>query len=389
MNKNFSGNKSIQSQSVLQIQLTNIHDKIHQIEKTKNNQCKNKPRIKQYNKTQNINQNNKQKKKNNKAYFKTKSKSRPNQKKLSFSKSDENLINSQRIQSFNQNQKNNNKNKKNVNNNKINIFPQPCSLDKKTESDITNLNVFRPCKSNQKNIKNIAKNNDSKNNIKSNTYETNFENLKYIPLNDTSSLFNALQNSYVIYKVFEEKFLKKNNFEIDAKTLEIITKNSEACKELRDQKFWILYVEYLINNNLLTNEKQFLSVINEAFSYMGYDCAQLRTYYLQKIKKYSPCFLHNGSFDQSDDVYFSKLNKSTYNFIKSQKEVNSSNVKLKSTNKKKLYKLIFDDEDNNNNIIFNDENKAENGMKENNISIGNKDTGIDEKEFDIIDNSGK
>ena len=386
MNKIFSGNKSTQSQSVLKIQLKNMNDKIHQIEKTKNNYCKNKPKIKQYNKTQNINKNNKLKKKDNKTQFKAKSKSRSNQKKLSLSKSDENIINYQRMQSFNHKQKNNNKNKKIVNNNKINIFPQPCSLDKKTESDITHLNNFRLCKNNQKNIKKISKNNDSKNNITNNTCTTYFENLKYIPLNDTSSLLNALQNSSVIYKVFEEKYLKKNNFAIDAKTLEIITKNAEACKELKDQIFWILYAEYLINKNLLTNEKQFLSVINEAFSYMEYDCAKLRTYYLQKIKKYSPCFLHDGSFDDNDDVYFSKLNKSTYNFIKSQMGVISSNIELKSANQKKIYKLIFDNEDSNNNTS-NDENKAENGMKENDISIGNKDTGIDEKEFDITDNS--
>ena len=107
MNKNFSGNKSIQSHCVLQIKLTNKHDKIHQIKKTKNNQYKNKPRIKQHNKTQNINQN-KQMKKNNKAHFKTKSKSRRNQKNYLYQKVMI-IIYSQKIQFFNQNQKRENK----------------------------------------------------------------------------------------------------------------------------------------------------------------------------------------------------------------------------------------------------------------------------------------
>ena len=75
--------------------------------------------------------------------------------------------------------------------------------------------------------------------------------------------------------------MKKNNFEINKTTLELITKNAEASEQLHEQKFWILYIEYLINNNLLINEKQFLSVINEAFSYMTYsNCTQLRIYYL-------------------------------------------------------------------------------------------------------------
>ena len=71
---------------------------------------------------------------------------------------------------------------------------------------------------------------------------TNFENLKYMPLNDISSLFNAWQNASVIYKTFEEKLLKKNDFEIDTKTLGIKTKNAQASKELNNQRFWILYI---------------------------------------------------------------------------------------------------------------------------------------------------
>ena len=172
----------------------------------------------------------------------------------------------------------------------------------------------------------------------------NFENLKYVSLEDTNALFTAWQNCSMIYKIFEEKIMKKNDFEINKNTLELITKNSEACKQLNDQKFWILYIEYLINNNLLISEKQFLTVINEAFSYMTYNCTQLRVYYLQKIKKYAPVFLPDGTFDDSDEAYINKLNQETVNFIKRQKGVNSSNVKLKSANKGKNCKLENDSE---------------------------------------------
>ena len=172
----------------------------------------------------------------------------------------------------------------------------------------------------------------------------NFENLKYISLEDTEALFTAWQNCSMIYKIFEEKIMKKNDFEINKTTLELITKNSDACKQLNDQKFWILYIEYLINNNLLINEQQFLTVINEAFSYMIYNCTQLRVYYLQKIKKYAPVFLPDGTFDDSDEAYINKLNQATISFIKRQKGVNSSNVKLKSANKGKNCKLENDNE---------------------------------------------
>ena len=168
----------------------------------------------------------------------------------------------------------------------------------------------------------------------------NFENLKFISLEDTNDLFTAWQNCSMIYKIFEEKIMKKNNFEINKNTLELITKNAEASEQLNDQKFWILYIEYLINNNLLLNEKQFLSVINEAFTYIpSNNCTQLRIYYLQKIKKYSPVYLKDGTFDDSDETYINKLNQSTINFIKKQKGVISSNVKLKSANKTKIFKL--------------------------------------------------
>lgn len=229
------------------------------------------------------------------------------------------LINTN-ITSFNSNNKNNN-------------------IKNRFHSDINNPNFLNPKKQKilaKTDLKQITK----RFNIKGNEITIpNFENLKYKSLEDTDSLFNAWQNCSIIYKIFEEKIMKKNNFEINKNTLELITKNSEACEQLTEQKFWILYIEYLINNNLLINEKQFLSVINEAFSYMTYNCTQLRIYYLQKIKKYAPLYLSDGTFDDSDETYINKLNESTINFIKKQKGVISSNVKLKSANKNKIFKL--------------------------------------------------
>ena len=183
----------------------------------------------------------------------------------------------------------------------------------------------------------------------------NFKNIKYITLDDISSLFGSWQYCSIIYKAFEEKLLKKNNFEIDKKTLEIKTKNHEAVKELYDQKFWILYIEYLIDKNYIMNEEQFLSVINEAFSYMdgkdkdndnkGYPCKLLINYFLEKIKKYSPSFHPDGSFDDNDETYISKLTKPASNLINKRKTSNFDCIGKK-------YKISNDLENNDKNELI-------------------------------------
>ena len=395
MNKNYQSNKSSQTQSIFKEKtaLGNKPEKNKNFQKSKNTtkitdnkniKIQNKFRIKHQNRAKINNINNNQNKNNNKTHSKSKSQSRsniPKQNKLSSGKNKEKISNSSnKVKSSNQTDKN-------EKNNKINIFPQPLpiSLDK-IKSDINNISFGHESRVIKLDIQKISK--KTKEEILKNTTQK-YENLNFSSLNDISSLFTAWQNISNIYRVFEEKLLKKNNFEIDKKTLEIRTKNADSCKELNDQKFWILYSEYLINNNLLVNEKQFLSVINEAFSYMDNDCAQLRIYYLEKIKKYSPCFLPDGSFDDSDDTYLNKLNKSTVNFIKNQKGDAASNVNLKSTNKK--YYKIYEDIDNIK-IELNDENKSMNVINktDNEKCIGDKDiTGDGEDEFEIIENTEK
>ena len=395
MNKNYQNNKSSQSQNIFKEKtaLGNKPEKNKNFQKSKNTtkitdnkniKIQNKFRIKHQNRAKINNINNNQNKNNNKTHSKSKSQSRsnnPKQNKLSSGKNKEKLSNSSnKVKSSNQTDKN-------EKNNKINIFPQPLpiSLDK-IKSDINNISFGHESRVIKLDIQKISK--KTKEEILKNNIQK-YENINFSSLNDISSLFTAWQNISNIYRVFEEKLLKKNNFEIDKNTLEIRTKNADSCKELNDQKFWILYSEYLINNNLLVNEKQFLSVINEAFSYMDNDCAQLRIYYLEKIKKYSPCFLPDGSFDDSDDTYLNKLNKSTVNFIKNQKGDAASNVNLKSTNKK--YYKIYEDIDNIK-IDLNDENKSMNVINktDNEKCIGDKDITADgEDEFEIIENSEK
>ena len=386
MNNNLQDKKPIMSQTSFHLKSTiaNKVGKSKLIQKSnernkslenKNNKNQNKIKVKQFKMHQNYSSNSQSIKNNAKVQSRTKSNQKQNPRK------NNKIVSSRNIKIITTDQHN-----KNKINTKINILPQPSPLINKMESDLNKYNCINPGNNKLKiDTKNIPEEPINKNDF---IYKgTDFDNLSKFPLNDISSLYNAWQYNSVLYKIFEEKLLKKNNFEIDKNTLEIKTKNAESCQDLNDQKFWILYAEYLINNNLLVNEKQFLSVINEAFSYMESDCPQLRTYYLEKIKKFSPCYLSNGTLDESDDTYLDKLNKSVVNFIKREKGINSSNIKLKSTIKIKPQKIVINKENNKN--LINYENKHQKNENINEIITENQKASIDEIEFEIIENPDK
>ena len=372
MNKNNQTNKTNKFQGSFQIKST-IEKKVEkskQIKKSKEkplqfnnkNNRLNKQRVKQNNKQQNNNCNNNLNI-NARIYSRNKSKSRPINRKCNKKESSKN---NEKSEILNKNIIRNNDFK-----NENNIFQQSHSFEKEIKSDFNNNNFVEQ---NQNIIKIDLKKIPKNSNINEEPIKitTNLDNLKHITFKEISSVFTGWQEIALFYKRLEENIFNKNNFEINEKTLEIKTKNTESCQKLKDPKFWIIYVEYLINNNLFITGSQFLSVINEAFSYMesDSDSAHLRIYYLQKIKKLAPCFLPDGSFDDTDDVYLNKLNKSTVNFIKSQKEFISSNIKLKSANKKKLYNINEDIAKFENNIL--NEEKQSEYSKENEIKSMNQ-----------------
>ena len=270
---------------------------------------KNTQKLRQNNILQNANR--------DKKHIRAKSKSDPNQKSTHLCKD----ISKEKINNKNHSNisKQDNKYKKDIKTN-LNMKSISNEKEKKFKEDSNISKIFKTNESTIKiNLKKISKK-AIDNPTKLNT-NANYENLKYIPLDDISSLFNAWQNSFIIYKEFEDKLLNKNNFEINKNTLEIISKNTGACKQLNDQIFWILYIEYLINNNLLLNENQFITLINEAFSYMeGHPFSLLKNYYIRKIKNYSPASPSNETSDENDEIYINKLDKSVINLIKSQKQ---------------------------------------------------------------------
>ena len=156
----------------------------------------------------------------------------------------------------------------------------------------------------------------------------NIDNLEVIPLKDIYYIYSAWKSSNLIFENFEKNILDKKNFEINYDTFEITTKNKNASNELKNEKFWILYSEYLKKNNKIKETNDFLKIINIAFSYMEYDSKLLLIYYLDKIKKYNP-ILNNGKLEEKDGPYIDLLDIHVKNRINGLKENLSSNVKIR------------------------------------------------------------
>ena len=171
---------------------------------------------------------------------------------------------------------------------------------------------------------------DDENKPLNNAYKIkNIDDLKVIPLKNIYCLYSAWKSSNLIFENFEKNILDKKNFEINYDTFEIMTKNDKACDELKNEKFWILYMEYLKRNNKIKGKNDFLKIINLAFSYMELDCRLLLVYYLDKIKKYNPILKEDGKIEDKDGPYIDLLDIHIKNRINNLKENLSSNIKIK------------------------------------------------------------
>ena len=166
------------------------------------------------------------------------------------------------------------------------------------------------------------------------------DDLKVIPLKDIRYIFSAWKNSNLIFEKFEKKILNKNDFEIFYETFEIKTKNKKAENELKDEKFLILFIEYMIKNSKIKNGDDFLLCINNAFSYLEFDCRLLLIYYLDKIKKFKP-ILKNGIVEDKDEPYIDMLCTPAKNRIKQEKENLTSDIKIKKNNQNSSNKNTF------------------------------------------------
>lgn len=188
------------------------------------------------------------------------------------------------------------------------------------------------------------KNENGTTTINNNDKISDIGNLEKIPLKNIYYIYSAWKSSNIIFGDFEKKILDKKNFEIDYETFEIRTKNETACKELKNEKFWILYCEYLKRNNKIKNSEDFLKIINLAFSYIDLQTRILLVYYLDKIKKYNP-IINEGKIEEKDGPYINLLEAQVKNKINNLKENLSSNIKIKhNTYQKEMNNLNFFDE---------------------------------------------
>lgn len=158
------------------------------------------------------------------------------------------------------------------------------------------------------------------------------DDLHYIPLKNLDYIFSSWKNSKIIFKNFEQKILKENDFKIDYQNFDIITKNGKSCKELNDEQFWILFSEFLFKNGKVKDDKDFLKIMNNAFSNLDCNCSLLIYYYFDKIKKMHP-IIKDGKIEVKDELYFDLLNDKVKNRIRYIKENLNSSIKI-STNQK-------------------------------------------------------
>ena len=158
----------------------------------------------------------------------------------------------------------------------------------------------------------------------------NIDDLEVIPLKNIHYIYSAWKSSNLIFENFEKNILDKKNFEINYETFDITTKNEKACNELTNEKFWILYIEYLKRNNKIKDAKDFLKIINLAFSYVEFNIKLLLVFYLDKIKKYNPIILKDGKIEDKDGPYIDLLDINVKNRINNLKENLSSNIKIRN-----------------------------------------------------------
>lgn len=195
------------------------------------------------------------------------------------------------------------------------------------------------------------KNNEEKENINENENynikidkiekQCNINTQEIIPLKN--SIYKDWKKWNSIFEEFEKGLLDKKNYEINYDTFEIRTKNEKACEELKCEKFWILYSEYLKRNNKIKDAKDFMKVINLAFSYIEFG-TKLLVYYLDKIKKYTPIII-DGKLVEKDEPYIDLLDIHVRNKIKNLRQNLSSNIKIKhNTYQKEMPNFNLNDE---------------------------------------------
>lgn len=169
-------------------------------------------------------------------------------------------------------------------------------------------------------------------------------------LDKISSFYSSIINIDNIFEDFQKTILLNKNIIINDKNFEIKTQNEESSLMLSSEKFWIVYIDYLLQMDKIKNREQFIHISNFAFSHLEKDYFLLKSFYLKKIKNFN--FTEKNS-NTTDEEYLnlldqnvkillnSKLKNQLSSKTKNEKEVNEKAENFSfSQNKNKKEEML-------------------------------------------------
>ena len=197
--------------------------------------------------------------------------------------------------------------------------------NKNLQEQINHIQIKRNKSTIIKNIQNNKKNKNNNNNNYKNKQiiDKLYDNIIYINNNFYKFLNNILTNKN--FKIQNDNSLK--------------SKNEYGSYLLKNEKFWIIYIEYLFKYNKIKNIQNFLFIMNFAFKFMTFEFDNLKNYYLNKCKNMFPIKNKNNKKKKKNLDYINLLNENTKIILKQHniKTVQKINIKKDDSIKKYLY----------------------------------------------------
>lgn len=208
-----------------------------------------------------------------------------------------------------------------------NIRPQSKNISTKNNGRVINQKSLSRSKSKNKKILNHG--DIKKNNSKPKQTQKKTDNL----LNTISSIYSSLASIDKINENFQKTILSNKNIIINDDNFEIKTQNEEASLMLSNEKFWIVYINYLLQMDKIKNTEEFIHISNFAFSHLQKDFFLLKSFYLKNIKKLN--FTEKNT-NTTDEEYLNLLDQNVKVLLNSKLKnlLNSKTKKEKGPNEK-------------------------------------------------------
>ena len=208
--------------------------------------------------------------------------------------------------------------------------------NKNLQEQINHIQIKRNKSTIIKKIKNKynKKNNNDKNNNNKLNNKNNFKNKQIIDKLYDNIIY--INNNF--YK-FLNNILTNKNFKIHNDN-SLISKNEYGSSLLKNEKFWIIYIEFLFNTNKIKNIQNFLFIVNFAFKFMTFEYEKLKNYFLNKCKNMFPLKNKNNKILKNNLDYINLLNENTKTILNQHniKTVHKINIKKDDSIKNYLNK---------------------------------------------------